>query len=260
MRRRFILTGAAALMAAFGLMAQTTVTEVPPAAAKPVLPTADTVLQRYVDATGGKTAYDAVKTRVSSGTFTLTGKGITGSIQSYQAAPAKSYTVVDIEGVGKQEDGNDGKTVWELSPMTGARIKTGTEAAAELRTSALDTYSNWKNYYKSAEVVGSENVGDKSCWKLVLTPNQGEPETNWFDKSTGFLLRESATMDTPMGKIPVQADYSDYRKTGDLTLPFKLSQTVAGQEFEFGLTKIETNVDIPATRFNLPAEIVALQK
>jgi len=259
MRMRFVYLGAVWMATAFGLTAQTAVTEVAPSA-KSALPSADTVMQRYVDATGGKAAYDAVKNRVSTGTFSLTGKGINGAIKMYQAAPAKAYTVVDIEGVGKQEDGNDGKTVWELSSMTGPRIKTGDEAAAELRTSALDAHTNWKSYYKSAEVVGSESIGDKSCWKVVLTPNQGEPETDWFDKTTGLLLRESATMDTPMGKIPVAGDYSDYRKQGDLTLPFKITQTVAGQEFEIALTKVETNVDIPANRFDLPAEIAALQK
>jgi hypothetical protein len=259
MRTRFVRVGTAALAATLGLMAQTAVTEVA-SSAKPALPSADTVMQHYIEATGGKAAYEAVKNRVSTGTFSLTGKGINGAIKMYQAAPAKAYTVVDIEGVGKQEDGNDGKTVWELSSMTGPRIKTGDEAAAELRTSALDAHTNWKNYYKSAEVVGSEMVGDKNCWKVVMTPNQGEPETDWFDKTTGLLLRESATMDTPMGKIPVEGDYSDYRKQGDLTLPFKVTQTVAGQEFEIALTKVETNVDIPANRFDLPAEIIALQK
>lgn len=259
MKSKMIQVGLVGLLAAFGLAAQTAVTDVGPGA-KATQPTADTVLQHFVDATGGKAAYDAVKTRVSTGTFTLTGKGINGAIKIYQAAPAKAYTVVDIEGVGKQEDGNDGKTVWELSSMTGARIKTGEEAASELRNSALDAHTNWKSYYKSAEVVGSENIGDKSCWKLVMTPNQGSPETDWFDKTTGLLVRESATMDTPMGKIPVSADYSDYRKQGDLTLAFKLTQTVAGQEFEIALNKVELNADIPANRFDLPADILALQK
>jgi len=250
----------AVLIAAVGLAAQTTVTEVPSTLTKSATPTGDTVLQHFIDATGGKAAYDAIKTRISTGTFTLTGKGINGTYKLYQAAPAKAYAVVDIQGVGKTEDGTDGKTAWELSALTGARIKTGAEAATEVRDSALDAHTLWKNYYKSAEVTGAENVNDKNCWKVVMTPNEGEPETDWFDKTSGLLLRESAVMDTPMGKIPVAADYSDYRKQGDLLLPFKLTQTVAGQQYEIALDKVELNADVPDSRFDLPAEIKALQK
>jgi zinc protease len=257
MKIRLLLIGA---IAALGLAAQTTVTEVPSTLTKSPTPTGDTVLQHFVDATGGKTAYDAVKTRISTGTFTLTGKGINGSYKLYQAAPAKAYAVIDIQGVGKIEDGTDGKVAWELSAMTGARIKTDEEAAAEFRDAALDAHTNWKGYYKSAEVTGSDSVGDKSCWKVVMTPNKGAPETDWFDKTSGLLLKESAITETPMGKIPVDADYSDYRKQGDILLPFKVTQTVAGQQYEIALDKVELNVDIPDSRFAIPAEIRALEK
>jgi len=260
MKMRRVWMGLAALSAGCCLAAQTTVTEVPSTLGKAVIPSAETVLQHFIDATGGKAAYDAVKTRVSTGTFSLTGKGINGSYKMYQALPAKAYAVLDIEGVGKTEDGTDGKIAWEMSAMTGARIKTGPEAATEIRDGALDAHTNWKSYYKSADVAGSDMVGDKSCWKVVLTPNEGEPENNWFDKTSGLLLRESATLDTPMGKIPVEADYTDYRKQGDILLPFKLTQTVAGQQFEIVLNKVELNVEVPVSRFNIPAEIQALQK
>lgn len=224
------------------------------------LPSADSVLQHYVEVTGGAKAYDAVKTMTGSGKFVMAAQGITGDISMYAQAPDKSYAVVDIQGVGKMEEGTDGTIAWELSPITGARIKSGDEAGAEIRSSATDIHTNWKKYYQSAAVTAVEDVGGKSAYKLVLTPKSGAAETQWYDKDSGLILKSIMTIDTPMGKAPVEVTFSDYKKEGDITMPTKMVQSVAGQQFEINLDKVDFNASVPASRFDLPADIKALQK
>ncbi len=224
------------------------------------LPSADSVLQRYVQVTGGKAAYDAVKTEVATGAFNIKAAGISGTIKIYQALPAKGYAVVDIPNVGKMEEGTDGTIAWENSAIQGARIKTGDEASAAIRESAMDAHTNWKKYYKSAEVTGIETVDGKTCYKVLMTPLSGAPETDYYDKDSGLLIKQSATYDTPMGKIPMEVTMSDYRKQGDFLLPFHMEQHMAGQEFETVIDKFDFNPDIPDSRFALPDSIKALQK
>jgi hypothetical protein len=232
------------------------------AAAKPTgpLPSADTVLQHYVDVTGGAKAYDAVKTMIGTGKFVMPAQGITGDLTMYSAAPNKSYALIDIQGVGKVEEGSDGTIAWEISPMTGARIKAGDEAAAEIRSAATDIHTNWKKYYKSAEVTGIDDVDGKPAYKVVLTPQSGSSETEWYDKDSGLVLKSAMTVDTPMGKAPVEIAFSDYKKEGDLTIPTKMVQNVAGQQFEIHLEKVDLNAPVPPNRFDIPADIKALQK
>jgi hypothetical protein len=258
-----ICTVTAVLLVPAFLLGQTTPAPAPPStplAPKTDLPSAESVMQRFLDATGGAKAYDAVKTQVSSGTFSMPAQGITGTIKIYTAAPAKSYSVVDIQNVGKIEDGCDGKIAWETSGMMGSRIKTGDEAAADLRASAMDIHTNWKKYYKSAVVAGTDTIDGKTCYRVVMTPNEGAPETDWYDKDSGLLLKEAATYNTPMGDVPVEISVSDYRKEGDLLIPFHTSNKLASQVFEIVLDKVELNPDIPDGRFELPAEIKALRK
>jgi zinc protease len=224
------------------------------------LPSADTVLQHYVDVTGGAKAYDAAKTMVGTGKFVMPAQGITGDLTMYSAAPNKSYALIDIQGVGKVEEGSDGAIAWEISPMTGARIKAGDEAAAEMRSSATDIHTNWKKYYKTVEVTGIDDVDGKPAYKLVLTPQSGSAETEWYDKDSGLVLKSTMTVDTPMGKAPVEIAFSDYKKEGDLTIPTKMVQSVAGQQFEIHLEKVDFNVPVPPNRFDIPADIKALQK
>jgi zinc protease len=261
MKRRMILAVITALLPAAFLAAQTpSAPPPPPPAPKADLPSGEDVLKHFVDATGGAKAYDAVKTQISSGTFSMPAQNITGSIKIYAAAPAKSYSIVDIQNVGKVEDGTDGKIAWEVSGMMGSRIKTGDEASADFRSSAMDLHTNWKKYYKSATVDGTDNLNGKTCYRVVMMPIDGSAETAWFDKDSGLLLKQSATINTPMGNVPTEVSVSDYRKQGELLLPFHITTSMASQQFEIVLDKVELNPDIPDSRFDLPAEIKALQK
>jgi hypothetical protein len=261
MTRRILVAAIAAVLSTAAVPAQTPgAPPPPPPAPKMDLPSGDSVLKRYVEATGGAKAYDAVKTQVSTGTLTMAAQGITGSIKIYTAVPAKSYSVVDIQNVGKIEDGSDGKIAWEVSGMMGSRIKTGDEAAADIRSSAMDLHTNWKKYYKTAEVTGIDTVGGKACYKVVLTPFDGAAETQWYDKETSLLVKEATTLNMPMGTIPAEITVSDYRKNGDLLLPFHVTTAMGEQQFEIALDKIDLNVAIPDSRFDTPADIKVLQK
>ncbi len=224
------------------------------------LPSAAAVLQHYVDATGGKAAYDTLKSELSSGTFSVASTGIGGTVKEYAAAPARAYAVMEIPGVGKLEGGTDGKIAWENSALLGARLLTGDEAAAALRKASVDVATNWRKYYKAMEVTGTEVIDGKTCYRMTKTPLSGAVETDYYDKESGLLVKSTATEQTPMGPVPSETSLSDYRKQGNLLLPFHIQQKMAGQQFDIKLEKIDLNVDIPDSRFDPPSEIKALQK
>src|SRR5258708_36503016 len=74
-------------------------------AADEALPKAETILDRYVEVTGGKAAYEKHKTELGTGTMTFTAQGLKGSISRYAAAPNQTYAVIELEGIGKIEQG-----------------------------------------------------------------------------------------------------------------------------------------------------------
>ncbi|MFC1484713.1 hypothetical protein ACFL6Q_06685, partial [Candidatus Neomarinimicrobiota bacterium] len=96
-------------------------------------PGADGILDRYIAATGGEAAYARLHNRVTTGTFEITQAGIRGDVAIYHARPHQMYTEIDLEGIGRQQSGVSGEVVWELSPMTGPRIKSGEEQRTALR-------------------------------------------------------------------------------------------------------------------------------
>ena len=50
---------------------------------------------KFVEATGGKSAYEKVHTEKWTGTFELVGKGVKGAVTAYRSEPNKSVTVVE---------------------------------------------------------------------------------------------------------------------------------------------------------------------
>jgi len=73
-----------------------------PAAA---LPTGEAVLAKYVDATGGAEAYDAIRNRVVHARMEILGAGVVLGLTVYNAPPANLYTVVESEATGRIETG-----------------------------------------------------------------------------------------------------------------------------------------------------------
>ncbi len=225
------------------------------------LPKAETVLARFIEVTGGRAEYDKIRSSISTGKLEMPAQGIKGTVTIYEATPDKQYSIAEIPGIGSIEDGTNGTVAWEKSALQGARLKEGDEKAAAIRAANSATkFLNWKKYYKSLETTGIEDVGGKACYRVVLTPLEGKPEMELYEKSTGLLLKESGLIASPMGEVPVETLVSDYRKEGALLMPHKLKQGVIGQQFEITIEAIKINVDLPNTRFDPPADVKALIK
>lgn len=227
--------------------------------AQDTLPKGEAILDKYVEATGGKAAYAKVHNSIAKGRMEILGQGVKGDLTVYSAEPTKMYSVFEIAGVGKIEEGTDGKAAWSLSALQGARIKEGEEKALALRSANFNSHVNWKQSYKSVETTGKETMGGKPCYKVLLTPLEGKPETQYYEQDSGLLVRQTGSVKTPMGEIPVDAAVGDYRAESGILMPHLLKQSVAGQQLAFTFASIQFNVEIPHDRFDLPPEIKALQ-
>src|SRR5262249_32605519 len=97
------------------------------AMADDALPKAETILDHYIEVTGGKAAYSKRKTEVATGTVEMPAQGLKGTMTRYSADPDKSYSIIELDGIGKIEQGAFNGTIWEKNAMLGPRIKSGEE-------------------------------------------------------------------------------------------------------------------------------------
>ncbi|HEY6389909.1 MAG TPA: hypothetical protein VIX89_01455 [Bryobacteraceae bacterium] len=229
-------------------------------AADETLPKADTVLDRYVEAVGGKAAIEKHRNEVMHGTIEVVGRGLKGTVTAYQAAPDKELLVIEFEGIGKIESGSNGEVAWERSAIQGPKVKDGVEKADALRDGTFNSLIYWRKLYTKVETTGAEKVEGHDCYKVVMTPKEGKPTTHFYDKESGLLVKTQATRITSAGEIAAEAFSEDYRKEGDMLVPHKLTNKVAGNELQILVTSLEFNADLPKNQFDLPDDIQALLK
>lgn len=221
-------------------------------------PSGESLIDRCIASEGGAKAIERARTAIMTGTVEITGHNISGPLEIYQQDD-KSYTVIDLPGIGKVEEGFDGKVAWESNVLQGPRVKEGEELEAAKRASRISVLSNWKDYYKSAATSGAEDVNGKPAWKVDMTPTEGAGmEHFFFDKDSGLLVRMTQTLPTAMGDIPVEMTMGDYRLVDGIQTPFLMTQSAMGQDMAMHIEKVTYNAAIPAVRFDLPPEVKAL--
>lgn len=222
------------------------------------LPSADDVISRFIAVTGGKAAWEARHSQIEHATIEFAKLGVKGTITIYEAAPDKYLALTELPAIGKMATGADGQIAWENSAIQGPRIKQGAERAEALRDGTFNAPLYWRKMYVKGETAGSEMVEGHDCYKVVLTPQEGQPMTEFYDKKSGLMIKTVATISSQFGDVNAEVVYDDYRKDGDLVSPHRLVNRAAQQEFIIQIESVEINPELPKDRFDLPPEVKAL--
>src|SRR5712671_4532754 len=146
------------------------------------LPKAETILDRYVEVTGGKAAYEKHTRDTMTGTISFPAQGLSGKLTRYAMAPDKEYSVVELGPIGKIESGFSNGVAWEKSAILGPRVKSGEELEQAAREAHFNEQVEWRKSFPKAETTGSETVNGEECYKVVLTPPMGKPQTRFYSK------------------------------------------------------------------------------
>lgn len=233
----------------------------PPVAEDQAPPPAEEVIAKAVAAGGGAEAAAKVSSRHVTGALRIPAMGLGAPLKIWQSRPGLMAREIASPEIGSMSSGTDGETCWENSSMQGPRILLGVERALALREADMDGLIAWQRWYEKAESAGADTVGGRSAWKILMTPREGNVETAWFDAESGHLVKQSMVLPTSMGEVPVTSWLEDYREVEGVTMPFRIRQSLMNglQVMVIDVESVANNVEMPADRFALPAEIAALK-
>ena len=221
------------------------------------LPTGRQVLDRFIEASGGRQAMLAVETRVTRGIIDFQPLGMKGQFQVYAARPNKVRARFELEPMGVFEQGFDGEVYWKIDPMTGPRIVKGPERALNVALAAFDT-TDYEKTFQSVRCEALEDVNGTPCYKVSLQPEGCEPIATWYARDSGLVQKEQFTIQHTVTRDPKTYLSADYRKTGDLWMPYLSIEQIGNTAVYRQAETIELNAALPAGIFDLPEEIKAL--
>ena len=79
--------------------------------------------------------------------------------------------------------------------------------------------------------------------------------TLYFDRQTNLLLRELRYGNSPIGRVPTQIDFADYRDVNGIKLPFRITYAWLDGRDSIVMSEIKTNVPVDEAKFGKPAPL-----
>ena len=198
---------------------------------------AEQVMERYLNAAGGKEALLAVKNRVSTGTAVFGVEAMAGKVIIREEAPNKRNMELTVPGLGVLQVAFDEKHAWMEHPVMGY-YEYESSMLEPLRyfydSSRLPQY---KTRYVRMEYKGTVDSTEGNVNVLTLTTADGQRDMLLFDVNTGLLLYDN------------EMHFSDYRQVGKVLVPFLTKVEVNGLEIVTKLEKVEDNLTLNADAF-----------
>jgi hypothetical protein len=216
------------------------------------LPSAEELLAKYEAALGGGDAMSKITSRRMTG-VSVDAQGKESPLEIVQAAPGKYLSKVTMREGMTRAVGFNGSTGWTSSPR-GIR-ELPADAAEELRhDAALFPLSRLRGRAPAMRVTGRDSVNGAAVY-CVAAPGAEGTELYYFDAASGLLVREATLMTTPIGTIPGQTDYMDYRDVSGVKVPFIVATAAVdprdGATHRFA--SVEQNIPVEESIFAMPA-------
>ncbi|HYL67847.1 MAG TPA: hypothetical protein VEX69_01655 [Candidatus Limnocylindria bacterium] len=221
-------------------------------AGAPGAPSADQILNRYVEAIGGSAAWKKLTSRVSTGTIDVPEMQISGTVDFREKAPNHFLRVIVLNGATFRQ-GFDGTTAWTDDPQDGLRTETGAEFE-DTRFDA-DFYHplDLRQLYSKFTATGTEKIGEHDTYVVEAARAGAESDKIYFDVKTGLALRLISKRHTRDGVSAYQEDLEDYREVDGIKLPFTVRQSISKPAFTVTFTEVRHNVELDEAEFSKPA-------
>ncbi|HEX8455796.1 MAG TPA: c-type cytochrome [Pyrinomonadaceae bacterium] len=220
--------------------------------ARPPRPTPEQILQRYVEAVGGRAAVARIQTLSMKGTREAS-QNRNWPLEVTMKGADKLAIVVNIPQQGTLVQVFSGAEGWIKNPR---EMRAVTPAEVEAYRNAAPMYApiKIKEPFPALVFNGRTKIGERDAWVLRATSADGRVERYYFDTETGLLLRQQTLTPTVLIPIPEQIDYEDYRDVGGVKLPFtiRISAIDTFDSSTRKFTEIKPNVTVDDAQFQMP--------
>ena len=246
----------------------------------PGLPAPESILDRYIAASGGAQRLADLTSFVGKGTSVgFGGFGGGGNVEIAAKAPDKRATIIlfkEETGRGDQIRTYDGHNGWVRTPLNvlgefqlaggdldGARLDAQLsfpgqikQILTNLKTGPPTLITDLPAPDSQSSLQTDVNLG--GTHNVDVVQGAGPRDllvTLYFEKETGLLIRELRYGNSPIGRVPTQIDYADYRDVNGIKLPFRITYAWLDGRDSIVLNEIQTNIAIDEAKFGRPAPL-----
>ena len=216
-------------------------------------PDVDQILNRYVQAIGGKEAIEKVTSRSMKGTLENSDDGTTSPAEVLAKAPNKYLAVVDVPNAGQTLEGWNGSTGWGKDPDSGLHELGKSDIVAAKRDYDFYRETRLKELFPKMRFSAKTTFDDRPAYVLEATAADGSIEKLYFDAQSGLLVRRDfERVNVDDGIVLYEVDYEDYKDVDGLKLPSTVRRKTPDYTLTYRFTEFKHNIPIDDARFNKP--------
>jgi hypothetical protein len=212
---------------------------------KDALPTTEQVIERYIDALGGRQAIEDLTSRVSVGRMI---HNLSWKTPSYEVVPILAYSkvpdrilVVEHKTDGIRCEGSDGDVTWVQDP-----------GGVELKDSPIWRKTAWlfdprgalrmKSYFPGLDVRSREDLDGRKVYALLPAELDEAHYALYFDVDTGLLVR-----------IGYYWELKEYREVDGVRLAFRVAMSRKGGSSTYEFDLVKHNLPLEDVLFTVPS-------
>jgi hypothetical protein len=223
-------------------------------------PTVDELVARNIEAKGGATALNSLRTLRATGRLLVQQGQIEYGYAQIKKRPDEVRSEASLQGM-TQVQAYDGKEGWKVSPFFG-RKDPERMSADDVKALVEDTemggpLADWKAKGSTVEYLGTEDVDGTPAHKLKVARKNGDVSFVYLDPDHFLEIRIVTQRVRHGAHEEVETDLGDYEKAGGVFVPTSIEVGPKGAPDKqmIVVDKVEANVPVDDTMFHFPGQI-----
>lgn len=222
--------------------------------------TADDIINKYIDASGGRDKWNHVVSVKYSGNYVM-GPGMLAPVNEIEIAkPFKgSYSEFTWQGM-TTKTAMRADSGWNYNPFGGKResdpLSPDDIRGEKLGADPQGLLFNYKEKGSTVEYLGTDDMDGTDVYKLRLTTNTGDMVYYYIDAENYYILKEVRRVKLKDKEEKSYFTFSDFRKTDfGVVLPFsvqRVDENGVEQGGPVNFNKVEVNGNIDVALFDKP--------
>ena len=204
------------------------------------------IVEDYLKAIGGKEEVKKVNSLSATISLEMQGRSFTGSEKIM--SPNKHLTELKMGEMIIMRSVFDGtKGYQQQGPQKNDLNEGETKEALDDKGVIPQLYYIGADY--KTEYIGSGKIGEETTYRLKVVMPSGRLSIQEYSSKTGLLLREETTTKDADTDTPLTIEYKNYKKAGNIMMPYEITRNEGGQEYTIIYTDIKINEGVTEADF-----------
>jgi len=203
--------------------------------------TAQSVIENYLDAIGGRAVLEKVKTVSIFASGEVQGMAL--NFQLIRTSDNQFMQNIEMMGRSMSKQVFNGENGYAM--MQGQKMDLNPQQAAMIKDEAQPFYELHLNP-EAISLEGIEKVDGENAYKVKVSGNR----VAFYNVASGQKIQEITTTEMMGQTIESTMKFGDYKEASGIMFPFYLGQMMGPQLIEFTIEKIDVNSGVTAEDFN----------